>query len=187
MHISKVFLNILQNPITDNQEHLKEVESCYRLYLSFFWLVFSRKKTSIDFQFAEEATDTLAVIGMCFYNLGYKDITRICIDNIASIAESYQEMANPNSLPQAAHAFNVVDVIMPIWLIRVLMEDKKEVPFLKQIDEKLVTFLKGKVMSLAGDDPLETRKRQLQRDLQEELHFSQLEKAIGVLKNLITK
>jgi len=184
-HIAKIFLDLLAKPVTDNSEYLKEVESCFLWYLSFFWLAFSKKKTSIELQFAEEATDALAFIGLLFYKLDRKEVTRICIDNIASIAESYQEMADPNSLPQACHAFNLVDVIMPIWKIRLLMEAKDDSAFLKQIDEKLSAFLKGKVMSVAGADPLDTRKRQLQEELQEDLHFSHSDKAIGVLKGLL--
>jgi hypothetical protein len=185
MHISKIFFSLLQKPITDNSDHIKELKDCFKWYLSFFWLVFSNKKTFIELTFAEEATDGLAVIGMLFYSIDHKDITQMCIDNIASIAESYQEIAKPNSLPQAAFSFNIVDVIMPLWQVRILMEAKTDADFLNKIDNKLAVFLKGRVMSLVGVEPLETRKRQLQRQLQEELHFSQWEKAVGVLQQLL--
>ena len=62
-----------------------------------------------------------------------------------------------------------------------------EESFVKQIDEKIKVFLKGKVMVLVGQEPFDTRKRQLQQELKEELHFSQLDKAIGVLRELLEK
>ncbi|MFH0771596.1 MAG: hypothetical protein V1933_03140 [Candidatus Omnitrophota bacterium] len=53
-------------------------------------------------------------------------------------------------------------------------------------DEKLAVFLKGKAMSVSGIEPLETQKRQLRERIQEELHFSQSDKAIGILKKFLT-
>ncbi len=184
-HIAMIFLGLLTNPVTDNPDYLKQLEDCFHWYLSFFWLAFSEKKSSIELQFAEEATDALAFIGLLFYNLGRKEVTRVCIDNIASIAKAYQDVGK-SAHPPSTHAYSVVDVIMPIWQIRILMEAKKDTPFVKQIDDKLDVFLKGKIMAVSGKDPLETRKRQLNEELLGDLHFSQSDKAIGILKELLT-
>jgi len=183
-HISKIFLDLFTNPISDNPEHLKQLESCFHWYLSFFWLTFSKKKILMELQFAEEATDALAFIGLLFYNLDRKEVTRICIDNIGAVAEAYQDVGKSDH-PPATHAYSVVDVIMPIWQMRILMEARKDKSFVKQIDDKIEVFLKGKVMVLVGQEPLDTRKRQLQQKLRGDLHFSQLDKAIGVLKELL--
>lgn len=184
-HIAKIFLGLFTNPVTDNPDYLKQLEDCFHWYLSFFWLAFSKKKNSIELQFAEEATDVLAFTGLLFYNLGRKEITRVCIDNIAAVAEAYQEVGKSDH-PPATHAYSIVDVVMPLWQMHLLMDAKKDSLFIKQIDDKLGAFLKGKVMAVVGEGPLETRKRQLQDELQGDLHFSQSDKAIGILKELLT-
>ena len=178
-HIAKVYIEEFEKPKTDHPDHLKTLENSFSRYLSFFWLSFDKKK-SVHYQFATEATEVSAFIALSFYRLGYPEIVRFCIDNIFVIADVYRQ--SPDS---RMSIFNNIDIMMPAWKVRMIAEAKGDDKLVSKIDEKIKELSNNFDAKENFDDSLKHRVRQLDEELSEELHFSQLDNSIGVLKNLL--
>lgn len=179
-HIAKIFIQMVSKPITDNDAHVNELEECFKWYCSFFWLAFN-KKSSINHRNAEEACDISAFIGLNFYKLGRQDTVKFCIDNIASIANSYKEISKQK---KQYNQFDLADLLMFLWYFRLVADKTKKAKLIKLIDEKLTTF--GVLRSGSEEyKAFENRKRYLQGDLSKRLHSSQYDKALGVLRELL--
>lgn len=180
-HISKVYFTILKEQVSDHPDHLRQLEDFFQWYLSFFWLAFSNKK-SVEYQNATEATDVLGFIALTFYSLGYRKTVESCVEDIAVIAEAYRDMA-----PKDTNSYVMVDVLMPVWHIRLYAEKKSDSKMVKMIDEKVAKFFSVKDGESKFAEPLATRKRQLTEHLEENMHFSEFDKSIGVLQALLEK
>ena len=179
-HIAKIFIQLLTEPITKETRFLDELSECFQWYCSFFWLAFN-KKSSTNHHNAEEACDISAYIGLNFYKLGRLDVMKFCIDNISSITDSYCQISKEK---KQYNPFDMVDLLMPLWYFRLIGEKHNGSDIIKHIDEKLTKFdvLKD---GTRENEAFENRKRHLQNDLTEKLHFSQYDKALGVLKELL--
>ncbi|MDD5670061.1 MAG: hypothetical protein PHN49_00300 [Candidatus Omnitrophica bacterium] len=179
-HISKIFIELLANPISKNEPFLSELSQCFQWYCSFFWLAFN-KKVSINFRHAEEATGICAYIGLHFFKLGREDVVKMCIDNIASISESYRQISNSGG---QYNNFNMADLLMPLWYFRLVGEKHGNADMIKLVDAKLVKYdvLKSGTPEY---DAFENRKGHLEKELDERMHISEIDKAIGVLRKLL--
>lgn len=177
-HISKVFLDLLQHPKTQDQGFLEELEQCFLWYLPFFWLAFN-KKSSIKHTTAEEACEILSKIGLQAIKLGHLKITEACAEHIASIANSYLEISKEQYNP-----FDLVDLLMPINYIRMVLEKNKERVLVEKIGQKMSVYQSHKDAAKINDVFL-TRERQLQNDLKGEAHFGENDSARGVLRLLL--
>jgi len=177
-HISQVYLNLLDNPVTTIDTHNKALADQVKSYLAFFWVTFSNA-TSIDKQRAEVACDTLSWVGLAYYNIGHHEVTESCMDNIASITDSFCRIS------QSYSPYVVADLLMPIWYIRMLAEKKEDKAFLCKIDGKL-----SKPATLNSDiwphvqEAIEFRKGQLKDNLHS-FHFLPLGRAVDLLRQLL--
>jgi len=175
-HIYDVFFSLFNKPKTDDARFLKELEECSLWYLSFFWLVFN-KKTSIDFQYAEEACDVLAKIGLKAIKLKYLNITDSCVDNISSIADSYMEVQRGKEID----AFNLVDLLMPMLYIRIYAERTELRDLVEKIDKKISAYEANESIRRIRETFV-IRKKQLENELEGRQNLSIGDSAIGLLQ-----
>lgn len=179
-HIADVFLQLLEKPLTKNTAHLDKLISCFSWYCSFFWLAFNKKKI-INYQNAQEACDISGYIGLNFYRHKKYDIVKFCINNIASITESYVEFSKQN---KNYNEFNILDLLMPLWHFHLVAEKDGNSAIVKIVKGKLDKFGVFKEDS-KENEAFENRKRHLSRDLSGGLHWSRYDKSIDILNGLL--
>lgn len=188
-----VYLQILENPLTNVHNHLEGLVKDMTLYMSFFWVAFS-KSTKIKHSYSIEACDALAYIALICYgeriNKGNSfillkiEIIKSCVSNIASIVDSYSELGDDKN------PYNMADLIMYLWYIRLLAVNQKELYHVTNIDSKI---RKLKVYTTnswpAIEEIFEFRHKQLIEELFDDSRLSILggNKAIGLLKYLLTE
>jgi hypothetical protein len=178
-----VFLHILKEPLTQDSRHVEELLDQLSWYLSFFWAAFS-KASAIDVSYAEHASSTLGWIGLAFYEAEYLKITEVSADNIISVTSHCFRKVEDLS------TYQVADILMPIWYIRMLAEVKHDEATIHVLDSKLV-----KLQEIAGEQSteilkaLQTRQRQLQEDLSayDSERRVMFDKSKSLLKQVIEK
>ena len=182
-HIASVYLSILQKPEPSNYGHVQELVQQILWHEAFFWVVFS-KATVINKHHAEEACDALAWIVMSFYNAGYleveMDLAKTSANNITSITNSYcKTCKNPNP-------YDVADLLIFLWHIRLFAEAKNNKALLKIIDAKMA---KPKMFSenewLKVLEALDVRKEQLNERLSESDRYSLKDNATSLLRQIL--
>lgn len=132
-HISKVYYKALQMDVTDDMSHKNElVRQLPRLY-SFTWAVFKNAEY-IHYPNAEETCDMLSWSGLLFADKEYLNVTKNCIDNIFSVSRSYYEKTD------APNPFDIADLLMGMWHIRVYAENKELTELINYIDDKFTEF-----------------------------------------------
>jgi len=188
-----VYLKILESPLTNIQNHLDDLVKDMTLYMSFFWVAFS-KSTKIKHYYAMEACDALTWIALYCYSekisqensfiLLKMKIVDSCVSNIASIIDSYTEVGEDRNF------YNITDLIMHLWYIRLLALKRNEIYQVKNIDSKigkLKAYEKGDWTEI--EEIFELRHRQLIKELFENSRMRALDqnKAIGLLRYFLTE
>ena len=180
-HIARVYLSLLENPVTDDIGHKIELVKQVPWYLAFFWVIFS-KASAFNYRRADEACDALAWIGLSFYKHKFSDVPEMCISNIYSIAESYCKTS------ENIHPYHLADLLIYIWHIRLLAEAQTNTDLLTRIDAKLtkpttVPEDKWKEVLIA----LEKRKDQLNRELRKDRRYDLNDDATSLLKQFLNR
>lgn len=177
-HIARVYLYLLKTPVTDNTKHIHDLVQQISWHEAYFWVVFS-KTTTISLVRAREACDALSWIGMTFYDAGYGDVAETSADNISSIVDFFfKTIKNPNP-------YDVADLLMHIWYIRLLSKSKKDSALVSKLDKQM-----EKPKTLSGDqwaeviNALETRKEQLNDELRRPDRHRISDDAEGLLRDL---
>jgi len=179
-HISKVYLGLIEKPITDIDSHIKGLTSQVSWYLSFFWVAFS-KTTKFNFQHADQACDIMAWVGLAFYAKGYPDVTKKCISNISSIIQSYAKFQS------SYEEYHMADLFIHLWEIRLYVESQNNNDFLEDIDKRM----NDKPKSISEEQwkevvaAIELRKGQLNESLNEFNDYPFMENAESFLKKLL--
>ncbi len=181
-HIAKIFIQLVEKPVTHDPAFLEKLTECFSRYCSFFWLAFDEKKT-VNYTQAQEACDISGYIGLNFFRLKKQDIVKFCIDNIATIASSYKNISEKE---ERYNEFNIADLLMPLWHLYLAAEHAGGTETTKLINEKLKEFDVFKNSSKEAE-AFENRKRHLQRDFSEGLHWSRNDKSIGILRELLDR
>lgn len=127
-HISQLYLRELRNPVTAEARWTGELVNQITWYSSSLWSVCSKAKV-INHYFAYDACNVLACIAMAFYEEGHLDVTETCAGNIASIADSYGQKTNDRT------GYEVADLLVLIWHIRILAEAKEDAAMVEKIDQ----------------------------------------------------
>jgi hypothetical protein len=163
-HIAQVYLCLLKEPMANDAHYVDELAAQLRWYLSFFWVAFS-KANAVDLTYAEHATETLGWIGLAFLDAGHQKITEASADNIMSITKDGWKKIDGLS------AYQIADLLIPIWYMRVLAEVKQDNPIVSMLDSKLV---KPGTMTdaqwLEVQHALQNSKGELQKELNDDYH-----------------
>jgi len=161
-HISMVIKNLLDRPL--RREHGDEEELVNRLVsiLAFYWVAFREKKTINDRR-ANECCDSLAYIGLAFFESGYSDVLSVCVSNIHSIVESYCETTQPVS------PYTIGDFFAYLWGCRIVLVAKNQDALVEEVDKILSSKPLGLSDEkwLAAQEAIMRRRRQLEERLAE--------------------
>jgi hypothetical protein len=183
-HITDVYLDLLQNPVADNKDHIDKLVDQIPWYLAFFWVTFS-KTTTFSYQRAEEACDILSRIGLAYYNAGFPEVTETSVSNITSIVTSYCEKT------QNINPYHAANLLMRIWYIRVFADAQgdadREATIVAKMD-KPDTITADRWLEV--ERALEIRKAQLEEDLGEIQSIDSFRAsfhAAGLLKLLLAR
>ena len=184
-HITDVYLHLLQNPVTDNGDHIDKLVNQVPWYLAFFWVAFSKTTATFDYQRAEESCDMLSSIGLRFYDAGFPEIAETSVSNITSIITSYCQKT------QNINPYHAANLLMRIWYIRVFSDVQGDVIHTATFDAKMI---KPDVLTvdqwLEVEHTLEIRKAQLEKDLGEIQSIDSFRAsfhAAGLLKLLLAR
>ncbi|MEE8114675.1 MAG: hypothetical protein V3T23_10000 [Nitrososphaerales archaeon] len=180
-HVSKLYLSLLNNPVSTDPEDLEELVRQIGWYLAFCWVAFSRAASISKFS-ALQTCEILAWIGLRFLHLGYKDVAKDAASDIGSILDSYCKVAKKFS------PYDVADFLILIWHLHILAENKR----LTELSEKLNQRMQ-KPSTLSEEvwpqveEALEVRKRQLEEELTEDrsYHSALRDSPTDVLKDLL--
>ncbi len=177
--VGKVYFELIKNPISDKISYEEDLAKQIPWYLAFFWVVFSKVAT-FNVRYAEDACDTLAWVGMLYYNIGYPDVTESCVSNIESINKSFYEKT------KSQNPYDIADMMMYIWHIRMLVEGKKNATMTSKIDksvEQLMDLLPAKRAEVKKT--FELRKKQLNEKLIRYEPYYLRDNATSLLKQLL--
>lgn len=126
-HIAHVYLSEIQNPITTNEDHIKELASQLQWFLSFFWSSF-KIQTNISINKAEHACDTLAWIGLASIEVKQFDIAISCASNISSIITSYLKLGKSSSR-------KIANMYMNIWYLILIAEKQNYLSIIPELNK----------------------------------------------------
>ena len=179
-HIAKVYLHLVEKPITDIDNQINGLVNQVSWYLSFFWVAFSKTK-KFHFQHADEACDVMTWVGLLFYVKGHNKVTKTCVKNISSIIGYYSD-------PKHSHnSYNMADLFVFLWQFRLLAETKNDNSFMEELDKHIaikpdaLTETQWKEVLSA----FELRKEQLNERLNEIEDFPLRENSESILKEII--
>lgn len=157
-----------------------EVEKQIKMYLSFFWVAFS-KAVSINSVDANNAAFTVSFLGLQCLRQKCDDIAEVCISNIFSIAASYYKLSQGQDL------FTTSDVLLQAYYIRIYADKIGNNEVVKKYDSQFNTFnaMLGE-NQLAFQEIFESRTCNLQKDLMEGTNISEFSiDSLMLLKQLI--
>ena len=189
--IANIYMRQLSHPITNVMNHYEKLVSQLGWYLSFFLFAFS-KSSRIQHQYAVEACDVLSSTALSCYLVDQKDnnlfllvkgkILENCIFNICSIVQYYTKAS------EHKNQYDIADLIMNLWYIRLVANYKNEQHVLKKIDEEITKLKELKLCPWPQiEEALVIRNQQLVDKIFDENRQRQLEndKAIGHLRAIL--
>jgi hypothetical protein len=180
-HIAMVVAARVREPIREGRGDEDKLTDELRSLLSFYWVAFRRKQT-IHERWADECCDTLAYIGITFFELREVEVVRHCASNIRWIFEAYCETARPRS------AYAAGDILAHLWELRLLFVRREELELVQFVDGLLETKPEG-----LSDDEWEAlqrgillRRNQLEERLRERDRRSLRESAEELLRSILS-
>ena len=129
-HIAGTVAQMIGDPIRPDRDDEQVLVDKLGWVMSFFWVAFHRKK-SVDARRADEACDTLAYIGILFFERGYPDVLESNVSHIVSIIKSYCQIAKP------LDEYAVGDLFAHLWCLRELVEARDNAELINVIDAAL--------------------------------------------------
>ncbi|MCH7962991.1 MAG: hypothetical protein IH852_03540 [Bacteroidetes bacterium] len=187
-YIVKIHFHLLSKPITEINSYTDKLINQISWYLSFFWCSFSHS-SKIKMSYAEKAFEVVTQIGLTCYNTEFVDkypisrneIIESCISDLISMINSFTKVGEDNN------QYNLSDLILYLWYIRLAAKNNVEDFRIKKIDKKIkeLDILKTEAIEDIKE-ALELRYEQMMEMLLEEDSRFSLddEKAIGLLRKL---
>lgn len=185
--IIRLHLQLLQNPLTEIHNYKEDLFDRITWYLSFFWVA-TRKAAKINKYYAEEICDVICWTAFhCyqedFYNqhiIYVHKVINICISNLSSVIGDYMQKGESQS------PYDIADLILYLWMIRIVAASKNENFRIKKIDkalDELELHTNGNYL----DEALALRYRQFLERVFDERRFPiyDIDKSIGLLRELV--
>lgn len=160
VHITKVYLMILEKPLNDNHVYEYELVEQIISYQVFFGIIFQNAET-FDYRRAQHACDSIAWAGMSFYIKEHPLVIDHSIINISSIIKSSYKFEDSKK------HFRIADLMRYLWMIRIFLVKHKNDVLIKKIDETITTqpdnFTDENWITIQNN--LENRKGHIEREL----------------------
>jgi hypothetical protein len=129
-HISEVHLEVLEEQHTDQHSWKDELVNQIRWYIAFFWAAFKKSKV-INRSYAYEACKVVGRVGILFYEAGFPEVVTSSVGAIESVSASFSQKGDIKS------QYQVAELLMFIWQIRLLAEAREDASMIQQIDKEL--------------------------------------------------
>jgi len=186
--IIRIHLQLLQNPLTVIHNHIEDLFDRITWYLSFFWVA-TRKAVKVNKYYAEEICDVICWTALhCYKEDFYKKhiidvhkVIDICINNLSSVIRDYMQKGESQSL------YDIADLILYLWMIRIVVASKNETFRIKKIDKALDELELNTSNGNYLNEALTLRYKQFLERVFEEKSFPiyDTDKSIGLLRELV--
>ncbi len=186
--IIRIHLRLLHNPLTEIHNHIEDLFDRITWYLSFFWVA-TRRAVKINKYYTEEICDVICWTAFhCyqedFYNKHIIDVQKvidICISNLSSVIRDYIHKG------ESKNPYDIADLILYLWMIRIVAASKKETFRIKKIDKALDELELHTNNENYFDEAITLRYKQFLERIFEEKRFPilDMDKSIGLLRELV--
>jgi hypothetical protein len=139
-HIATIIAQIVDSPLRPKYEDERKLVDKLQWIMAFYWVAFEKKKT-INAHRSDDVCNSLAFIGLLFFDRNYSEVLSLTISHIRSILDSYCEIARPPDF------YAIGDIMAYLWVIRMGSDVRQNATVTAVIDKKL----SEKPPSLSGD------------------------------------
>lgn len=127
-YIAKIYLQLIQKPVTDAHNHIEDLAMQLDWYVAFFWVTFSKTK-KVNIEYAKQACDVMAWIALSFLKELLFENVKTCIGNIHSIIDSYGRSEYYRS------PYDMADLFMCLWKVRIYAEERHQKFIVEYVDK----------------------------------------------------